>query len=78
MTEEEALAWIARLFEEEPGQVTAEMHREDIAAWDSLGVLRVVASLDSDFGIPISDDEVQGLTEVADILKILRSRGTLN
>ena len=77
MTQQEALEWIAKLFDEKPERLTPETAREDIQAWDSLGVLTLMADLDSDFSILLSDDEVQGMKTVNDILEILRKHGKL-
>ena len=77
MTQQEALEWIARLFEEKPERLTPDTVRDDIRAWDSLGVLTLMADLDSDFSILLSDDEVQGMKTVNDILEILRKHGKL-
>lgn len=77
MTEREALDMIAQLFEEPPERVSPNTLREQIPAWDSLGVLTLMSSLDRDFGIQLSDDEIQGMKRVSDILQILRSNGQL-
>ena len=77
MTQEEALDWVAKLFEETPGKLNSDTRRDDIIAWDSLGVLTLMASLDSDFGIMLSDDQVQNMKKAGDILEILRKNGKL-
>ena len=77
MTQEEALNWIAKLFDEPPGKLTPETLREDISAWDSLGVLVLMSDLDSDFGIALSDEELQEIKQVNDILEILHKRGAV-
>ncbi|MFN0171027.1 MAG: acyl carrier protein [Bryobacteraceae bacterium] len=77
VTQEEALAWVAAMFAEAPGRLTPDTARADIAEWDSLGVLTVMASLDSDFDIVLSDEEVQSMRKVNDILDILRKNGKL-
>ena len=77
MTEREAVEWIARVFEESPDRVTSDTLRDDIPAWDSLGVLTLMASLDSDFGIVLTDDDVQVIKKVGDILDVMRRNGKL-
>lgn len=77
MTQSEAMEWIARVFEIDPGQLTPETHRDNVPAWDSLGVLTLMASLDSDFGIVLTDDDVQAIKTVGDILNVMRRSGKL-
>ena len=77
MTQRDAIEWIAKIFETSPDQLTSDTPREAIAAWDSLGVLTLMASLDSDFGIVLTDDDVQGIKTVGDILHVMRRNGKL-
>jgi len=78
MNIEEALIWVADLFEEPVEDIQPETLREDIPAWDSLGVLTLMASLDEDFDILLTDEEMQGLQKIDDIFEILRSKGHLS
>jgi acyl carrier protein len=78
VTQQEVLDWVAELFEEDSRQLTPDTIRDDIEAWDSLGVLTLLAALDRDFGIILSDDEVQGMRQVDDILDVLRRNGKLS
>lgn len=78
MKTEEALRWIERLFECTSGSISPETPRADIAAWDSLGLLTLMAQLNDDFGIELSDSELQSLQSVNDILVLLRSRGKVD
>ena len=77
MTTDEALKWIAELFEESPENVTSETAREDIPAWDSLGVLTLMASLDENFDILLTEQDLRGMKKVDDILAILRNHQKL-
>ena len=77
MTEVEGLKWIAELFEEPSSAITADTQRQAIAAWDSLGVLTLIAALDEKFDISVSDADIQGLESVDGILAILRKHGKL-
>ena len=77
MTEHEALEWIAKVFETTAHELTADTPRESVAAWDSLGILTLMASLDSDFGIVLTDDDVQGIKTIGDILHVMRRNGKL-
>lgn len=77
MTQTEAVAWIAQVFEAVPDQLTPDTHRDDVPAWDSLGVLTLLAGLDSDFGIVLTDEDIQAVKTVGDILDVMRRHGTL-
>jgi len=78
MSQSEALRWIAQTFEESPERITAETSRDRIPAWDSLGVLTLMAGLDQDFGILLSDAELRPMTSVGDILKVLQAHGKIS
>ncbi len=75
MTVDEALAWIAELFEESADNISLETQRGDIDAWDSLGTLTLMARLDEDFEILLDDGEVQELRAVSDIVAVLQKHG---
>lgn len=77
MSQQDALKWIAQTFEESPDKITPATPREEIAAWDSLGVLTLMAGLDQEMGIVLSDAEIRSLNSVGDILEILRKNGKL-
>ena len=75
ITQVEALDWVAKLFEEPAGRLNPDTPRKEILAWDSLGTLTLMASLDSEFGIVIDDEHIQELQKVEDILELLRKHG---
>ena len=77
MTELEAIAWLADILEESPESVTPETPRDEIPAWDSLGILTLMARLDEDFEILLEEEEVQELRGVNDILEALKRHGKL-
>lgn len=73
----EAIEWIADLFEESVEDIQPETLKEDIPAWDSLGVLALMASLDEEFGILLTDEEMQELEKVDDIFDLIRRNGKM-
>jgi acyl carrier protein len=77
MTVSEALEWIANLFEESVENIKPETTRDEIDAWDSLGVLTLIAALDEKFNILMTEKEIDGLKKVNDILDLLRRNGKL-
>ena len=72
MTSDEVLKWIAELFEEPVENIVPARLRDDIPAWDSLGVLNLIAGLDEDFNIQLSDEDILELKSVGDIISLLR------
>jgi acyl carrier protein len=78
MNLDEALQWIADLFEEPLENIRPETLREAIPAWDSLGVLTLMAKLDEEFDIQLPEEEIQTLQKIEDILNILKKHGKLN
>ena len=76
-TEEDVLNWIAELFQHPVVRLKPETPREDIPDWDSLGVLSLMAGLDEQYGILLSDAELNAMTRVGDILNVLRRVGKL-
>jgi acyl carrier protein len=77
MKVQEALAWVADLFETSVEAIRPETKKEEIEAWDSLGVLNLMARLDEEFQILLTDDEIQELKSVGDILNLLRKNNRL-
>jgi acyl carrier protein len=77
LTLDEALAWIAETFEEPRLNIAPHTPRADIAAWDSLGQLILMAALDQQFGIRLAQSELSSLSSVGDILKILSAHERL-
>ena len=78
MKMDEAIAWIADLFEEPVENIQPETLKEDIPAWDSLGVLALMASLDEDFGILLTEEEMQALEKVNDIFDLIKRNGGMD
>jgi acyl carrier protein len=77
MTQQEALAWVAEIFEEPVEKITPETLKEEIAAWDSLGVLNLMSAFDSNFNIQLPDGGIGKLMTVKDVLDVLGQHGIL-
>jgi acyl carrier protein len=78
MTQNEAIAWFAEIFQEAPENISKETQREEIPAWDSLGILTLMAAFDEEFEILLTEEEVAGLQTVGDAMDILKKHGHLN
>ena len=77
MNTKDALAWVAEVFEESPGRIGASTLRSEIPGWDSLGTLSLIAGLDERFNIHLSEQDIEGMKSVADLLEILRRHSAL-
>ena len=77
MTREDALHWIAEIFEESPENVRPETPRDAIPTWDSLGVLTLMAALSERFDITVETEELDRMKTVNDILAVLRRAGKM-
>ncbi len=73
----EALLWIAETFETPAENIRPDTVREQIAAWDSLGALTLMARLDEEFDIVLSDDDLVNMQVVQDILDFFKRHGYL-
>ena len=73
----EVLAWIAEIFEEPLENIRPEMKKEEIEAWDSLGVLTLMASLDETYEILLTEEEILELKSIEDVVNLLRKHGKL-
>ena len=77
MSEAEALAWVAEVFNEPSATITLETPRDSVEMWDSLGVLTLMAEFDDRFDIVLADEDMQAMTKVGDILSVLRQNGKI-
>ena len=77
MTKADALAWIAEIFEEPADDVHENTPREEIAGWDSLGILTLMAGLDEKFDIHLTETDIGDMNAIGDILELLRKNNAL-
>lgn len=77
MTLDQALVFVADLFELPVATLSPDMLRSDLPAWDSLGQLVLMSALDQQFGIRLTQQELSSLDSVNAILNILRRHGRL-
>ena len=73
----EVLAWVAEVFETPVEKIRPETTRDEISAWDSLGILTLMARMDVDFQVLPTEEEIQQMKSVADILAVLRRHDKL-
>ena len=78
MKTEQVLDWIADVFEVDEGDISADMEKDDIEAWDSLGMLSLMARLDEDFDIVLEEDELQDLKSIQNIIDFLKRNNKID
>jgi acyl carrier protein len=77
MNQQEALAWVADVFEESVDNIRSDTRRDEVPGWDSLGILALIAALDRDFEIVLEPEAIQAMASVEEILQVLRQHGRL-
>lgn len=65
---------MAELLDLPSSEVTADMRRDDIEAWDSLSHLRLITAIEGEFGATFTMDEIAQLQTPGDMQRIIDSR----
>jgi acyl carrier protein len=60
-------------FDVDPQSITIETKPNDIPAWDSMGHLALVSSLEQAFGLSFDVDEVMEMEDVRQIIRIVEA-----
>ena len=71
------VTWVAEVFEVAADTIRPETKRSEIEAWDSLGILTLMARMDEDFHVLLTDGEIERMRSVADIIDVLRDHGAV-
>jgi acyl carrier protein len=66
------LTTAARIFKTEPSRLTLASSPEDVAGWDSLAHLELVAALEIEFGVNFSSRQIMALDSLARALGFVR------
>jgi acyl carrier protein len=77
MTLNEALAFLAELFETTPEQLSPSTHKNAVRGWDSMGFLSLMAEFDDRFGIILTPAQLEKMQTIDDILQVLRDNNQL-
>lgn len=54
--------------------VTPQLTAEDVEEWDSLAHIRMIVAVEKAFGVKFSASEVTKLSNVADLVELIRSK----
>jgi acyl carrier protein len=70
MTKQEFVRQLAEVLNENPAQVTPETVLEQLAGWDSTGMLGVMAMLDGELQVEIDVDRLRQCKTVQDLVAL--------
>ena len=59
-----------------PASITEDLRIKDVEAWDSLKHMEIIVSLEQNFGIQLSFDEIVAMQSVGEIKRVLREKGS--
>lgn len=74
----EALAMLAECFNLPVEDMHADLQRDAIDDWDSMGALMLMAELDERFGIELTAEASREMTRIGDVLAFLKVHGALS
>ena len=77
MTEQQIFDRIVTIIQERQGEdfvVTENLSSKDDLNADSVDLMEFVLTIEDEFGIEISDEEIDNLQSVADVLAIIKNR----
>mgnify|MGYP001742758067 FL=1 len=77
MTEQQIFDRIVIIIQERQGEdfvVTENLSLKDDLDADSVDLMEFVLTIEDEFGIEISDEEIDNLQSVADVLEIIKNR----
>lgn len=74
----DALAMLAECFNLPFEEVHADLERDAIDDWDSMGALMLMAELDERFGIELTAEVSREMTRIGDVLAFLKVHGVLS
>jgi acyl carrier protein len=58
----------------DPASVTMATGPEDVARWDSLGNLRLIASLEKEFTCSLDINEIMEMVDVGTIVRVMKGK----
>ena len=74
----DALAMLAECFNLPVEDMHADLQRDAIDDWDSMGALMLMAELDERFGIELTAEVSREMTRIGDVLAFLKVHGALS
>ncbi|QHE84951.1 acyl carrier protein [Hydrogenophaga sp. BPS33] len=77
ISESDALGMLAECFNMPVDALHADLERDAIDDWDSMGALMLMAELDERFGLELTAEVSREMTRIGDVLAFLRVHGVL-
>ena len=77
MTDEQIFDRVVMIIQERQGEdfvVTENLSLKDDLDADSVDLMEFILTIEDEFGIEISDEEIDNLNSVADVLAIIKNR----
>ena len=77
MTDKEIFDRVVTIIQERQGEdffVTEKLSLKDDLDADSVDLMEFILTIEDEFGIEISDEEIDNLNSVADVLAIIKNR----
>jgi acyl carrier protein len=62
-----------QVFDDAEFDFSMDLTREQLPAWDSLGHIRLVSSIEEEFGVQFSIEEIESLTSVGRVVALLQN-----
>jgi len=72
MNTQEAISWLANLFNVDEKDIQLDLPRESLDYWDSMGMLLLMGELDDLFDFTLSEDQLSNTITINDLLGILK------
>lgn len=69
---------LAEVLQVPPATITDELTMKDLDAWDSLKHMELVVSLEQNFDVQLSFDDIVAMQSVGAIKRVLRERSSLS
>jgi acyl carrier protein len=73
ITESKLLFILEEVFEKDSAEMKVEDSFKDYDEWDSLTQLTLVATLDDEFNINVTSDELEEITSILDIFNLINN-----
>lgn len=74
---QEALEMFADIFDEDQENIQLGTNKEELEGWDSLGMLSLMAELDSRFNITLNAGDLGKLSGINDLVNMLKDNDVI-